>query len=248
MLINMNIEVIVALITAGASLVVAVFGLISGRKNERDLEALRTKLAESQAEKNARRDYEYEARKRLYHEFEPLLFQFVDLAESAQRRIGSIARTARQGHLQPDQGWLSRQSYYFLVTMYKLMAPLVIVRLMQRRLTLVDLTVDPKINVQYALMKRLYHSFTDDFDLARMEPVIAYDPNMSDLAQASNPNQIKYHRQGLFIGRLDNVIDALIVQTSDNLSRCMSFGEFEAAFETEGSLIISTSIMLSRFS
>jgi hypothetical protein len=229
--------IIAALIAAVASLVVAVMGFIGGRKNERDLEALRAKLAEGQAEKDARRDYEYEARKRLYHEFEPLLFQFVDLAESAQRRIGSIARTARQGHLEPGKGWLSRESYYLLATMYKLMAPLVIIRLMQQRLTLIDLTVDPKINVQYALMKRLYNSFTDDFDLADMEPVLEYDPNAVDQMTLTDPTPSKHYRQGMFIGRLDNAVDSLIVSKPEAPPRCMSFGEFEAAFGLNDSVL-----------
>lgn len=38
----------------------------------------------------ARRDYEYEARKRLYQECEPILFQFSELYESALRRIYAI--------------------------------------------------------------------------------------------------------------------------------------------------------------
>lgn len=237
--VNLNIEVVTALIAAVASLVVAIIGFIGGRKNERDLEELRAKLTESQSERDARRDYEYEARKRLYHEFEPLLFQFVELAESAQRRIGSIARTARQGNLGLDQGWLSRESYYFAVTMYKLIAPLVIVRLIQRRLTLVDLTVDPKINVQYALMKRLYNSFTDDFDLARMEPVIEYDPNPINPVGAGGIVSPKHSRQGIYSGRLDNVIDSLIVYESSGQPRCMSFGELEDALGQADSAVIN---------
>ena len=234
---NLDPGIAIALISSVASLIVALFGLLAGRKNERDLEALRARLAENQAEKDARRDYEYEARKRLYHEFEPLLFQFVELAESAQRRIASLARTAREGDLETNRGWLSGEGYYFIATIYKVISPLVIVRLMQRRLTLVDLNVDPKINVQYALMKRLYNSFTDDFDLARMAPAIDYNPNVGRAQNHSTEHSSKYYRQGLTIGHLDNIVDALIIQEPGSPARCMNFGEFESAYKMNGSTI-----------
>jgi hypothetical protein len=52
-------------------------------------------------EEKALRDYQYEARKRLYEEFEPLLFQFNELSESAFRRILAFVREAKEGNLVP---------------------------------------------------------------------------------------------------------------------------------------------------
>ena len=71
---------------------------------EQDLELLRGRLREVEAERDARRDYEYEARKRLYSEIQPLLFQLKELSESAYRWVMSLARTAQQDQL----SWLSR--------------------------------------------------------------------------------------------------------------------------------------------
>jgi biopolymer transport protein ExbB/TolQ len=42
---------------------------------------LASELEEQRAVRDARRDYEYEARKRLYAECEPLLFEAAELAE-----------------------------------------------------------------------------------------------------------------------------------------------------------------------
>src|SRR5438105_1669566 len=102
---------LVALITAGSSLLVAlVSALLSfafSRKNHRDLELLRDEIDQKKQERDALRDYQYEARKRLYHECGPLLLQLLELSESAWRRIRALARTASQGNLGPaHKSWL----------------------------------------------------------------------------------------------------------------------------------------------
>ena len=87
-------------------------------KHQRELEALKSQLEEQKAEKDARREYEYEARKRLYQQYEPLLFQLVELAENGLNRIYSLARTARQGNLSlaPNEGWLYDARNYYLAS------------------------------------------------------------------------------------------------------------------------------------
>jgi hypothetical protein len=230
-----TISLIVAVIAALASFFVAGISYLSTRKNARDLESLKANLAEKQAEKNARRDYLYEARKRLYQEYEPLLFQLVELSETALRRIYGLARTAKQGNLGPDQsGWLSPDNtssgYYAPNTIYRLLAPLVIIKLIQRRLTLVDLTVDLHINYQYLLAKWLYRSFAHDFRLASMEPRLEYDPNSEEWHERRETHPKKYWRQGIVAGRLDNAVEALIIGEPNGILRCMSFGEFESIY------------------
>ena len=251
-IISIIVSTIGALIAAIASFIVAVINHFSTKKNTRDLEAFKTKLtaeftkeldsfradiAEKQAEKNARRDYLYEARKRLYQEYEPLLFQLVELSESALKRIYGLARTAREGDLGPHHsGWLSpdnpSSSYFAANTIYRFVAPLVIIKLIQRRLTLIDLTVDPHINNQYSLAKWLYLSFTQDFALARMEPRLAYVhvQNNEEAQEKRKAHPEKYWRQGIVAGRLDSAVEALIVRDPHGVSRCMSFGEFEEIY------------------
>jgi len=203
-------------------------------RNQQDLEFLRSQLDQQGKERDARRDYEYDAHKRLYAECEPLLFQLAELSEHAYHRIYSLARTARRGDL-PD--WLDGDGYYLRSTMYKLICPLVIFRLIQQRLTFVDLTLDAHIANQYRLLKFLYLTFTDSFDFASIDPVIDYDPDVEGWKKKREDDQQKYWRQGLYLGILDNLIDALIVPIEDGKVRWKTYGEFESEFAEKGSVI-----------
>jgi hypothetical protein len=204
-------------------------------QSQSSIEKLKNELAQQKAERDAWLDYEYEARKRLYQEYEPLLFQLVELSEQALYRIYGFVRVASQGNLEPGpQGYLSLNSnytdYYLLSTMYRLISPLAIYKLIRRRLTLFDLTVDSLINYQYRLAKYLYLSFSDDFDFARREPEIEYDPLVREWKKERIYNPAKYWRQGIPGGLLDNAVEALIVREPDGLLRLMSFGEFDTAY------------------
>jgi hypothetical protein len=196
-------------------------------KNQEEIELLRARLGEQEKERNARRDYEYDARKRLYAECEPLLFQLAELAEHAYYRIYSLARTARLGDL---PRWLNGDGYYLRSTMHKLISPLVVFRLIQQRLTFVDLTLDLHIASQYRLLKLLYLTFTDAFDLANIAPRIEYRPDVDDWQAKRQQNEAKYWRQGLYLGSLDNSIDGLVVRTPDEKLRLKTYGEFESDF------------------
>lgn len=203
------------------------------QKHQHELETLKATLQEQNADKDARRDYEYEARKRLYRQCEPLLFQLVELSENGLNRIYSLARTARSGELSliPNEGWLSDiRAYYLASTIHKLISPLVVHRLIQRRLTLVDLSVDRHINSQYLLAKRLFISFTDDFEFARAEPEIEYDPNAEVSVKTATRDPEKYTRQAMFMGSLESLVDSFIVAEADGSQRCMTYGEFESAY------------------
>jgi Flp pilus assembly protein TadB len=130
-----DIKLWVAYIAAAASLLTALINVLLTRASERKrrehegrmaaqkeqhdkiIERLRSELGgqlkqveaqleDQNAERNARRDYEYEARKRVYQEVEPILFQLAELAEGGLHRIYSLARTARHGDLAPQRrGW-----------------------------------------------------------------------------------------------------------------------------------------------
>jgi hypothetical protein len=223
-----------AIVVAAISAVVSVISLVFSRVNQSALQQQQAKLDQQGKERNARLDYEYEAHKRLYAECEPLLFQLADLAEHAYHRIYSLARTGRNGDL-PD--WLDGDGYYLRSTMYKLICPLVIFRLIQQRLTFVDLTLDAHIGNQYRLLKFLYLTFTDSFEFASIKPVIDYDPDVESWKKKREEDQQKYWRQGLYLGILDNLIDALIVPIEDGKVRWKTYGEFESDFAEEGSVI-----------
>jgi hypothetical protein len=170
------------------------------------------------AERDARRDYEYEAKKRLYGEIEPLLFQLYEALQEAHYRVRSLARSSRLGNL-PD--WLEPNSYYLHSSAYKLILPAVYLRLIQREMTFVDLRVDESIRTRYSLMKFYSRSFTDDFEFAKYTPSLEYRPNDSDKPRDT--------RQGLVLGTLENICDTMIVKRSEDGSRAMSYAEFEDA-------------------
>jgi hypothetical protein len=54
-------------------------------KHQKELEELKDQLATKKSKEDARRDYKYEAITRLYREFQPALFQLVELSDSALR-------------------------------------------------------------------------------------------------------------------------------------------------------------------
>lgn len=104
-----SIAIVTTVIAAATSLIVALVGMVAGVRSQRrasetagQLEELRTTLAEERAERDARRDYEYEARKHLYQVCGPLIFQLTERSEDALYRIYSLARTSREGHLSKD--------------------------------------------------------------------------------------------------------------------------------------------------
>jgi hypothetical protein len=199
-------------------------------QNQKEVEYLRSALADQTKDRDARRDYEYDAHKRLYEQCEPLLFQLADLAEHAYHRIYSIARSARRGDL---PYWFEYEDYYKRSTMYKLIVPLVIFRLIQQRLTFIDLTLDSHIAHQYRLLKFLYLTFTDPFEFAKLSPSIDHDPDNDDWENLRKTDPQKYWRQGMYLGVLDNSIDALIIPGEP--VRWKTYGEFEAEIKNKSS-------------
>lgn len=195
---------------------------------------LEAALAAQQSEQDARRDYEYEARKRLYKECEPLLFRLGEASEGAFHRVYSLARTARLGYLGPPghPSWLD-EGYYLSSTIYMLLAPAAWFRLLQERLTGVDLAVDEKIEAQYFVAKRMYISFTDEFEFARLERDLPYEPFDDDWEANRLSDPAKYWRQGVTLGWLDVAVEALVLREKDAPPRCLSFGEFQKAFEDD---------------
>jgi hypothetical protein len=225
---SLSTAVVTALIAAGVSIIISVWTAIWSRRSEQRLTLLEDTLAEARAERDAQRDYLYEARKRLYTEFQPLLFQLIEQCESSRNRIFGLAEAGRDGHLQPGQpGWLD-SGYYLYSTIYRMLAPLVIVRLARRRLTVVDLSVDPQVRFQYAMAKQLHVTWNETWELAASEPAIPYDPHHPDAIRLARTQPEVYGYQHIVAGYLDQAVDALIVR-NDSTDRCMSYGEFEDA-------------------
>jgi hypothetical protein len=198
---------------------------------QRRIEEVKSQLEERRDAASARRDYEYEARKRLYAEIEPVRFHLYEALEEAHYRVRSLARTARSGNLEGPQAWLERPGYYLRSTMYKLVAPAAQFRLLQRQMTFVDFMLDPAVALQYSLLKLYVRSFTDDFDFAALAPSLRYLPNHADPRDVARDPTV-FGRQALVLGDLEAVSDLLIC-TEDGRARAMRFSEFENLFRQE---------------
>jgi hypothetical protein len=227
----MSAEVIAALIVAAGSLAAAIYGLSVGHSNQRELETLKDSLAEKRAEQDAWRDYQYEARKRLYEEWEPLFFQLREASEIARDRIYSLASRARQGRLGVSApSLLEHEGHYAISTYYQLMVPLTIFRLLQRRLTVVDLNLDPVASARYELAKWLYVSFASDYVFADADPRIQYTPDSDGRQELRESNPHQFWRQGIPRARLDAITETLLVRDEEHGPRYMSYGEFESGY------------------
>lgn len=228
------IAIIVALISAAVSIYVA----FRNQKAQRELEELKSALADQSKERDARRDYEYEARKRLYEELEPVLFKLVETADEAWYRVLSLARSARLGSITPASGWLFSTDGYFLVsTMHRLFAPMAVIGLMQEKLTLVDLTLERRLRDQYYLAKALERTFTDDFAIAGFEPKLPYEWDVPDQETARKTDPKVHWPQGLPLGRLDIAAAAMIAREGEAPPRLMRFGQFSAEYANPQSAV-----------
>ena len=111
------------------------------------------------------------------------------------------------------------------------------VKLLQRRITFVDLSVERSIAGEYALAKRLLVSFTDDFELARGEPALRYDCNADVLGRGEGAPLLRqspeiYWRQGVVFGDLETCAEGLLADAGEGRpARVKSFAEFEAELE-----------------
>lgn len=232
-----------AFLTALVSLLVSLITRKTSLQNQtkageqtKELAELQDILEGRRALLAARNEYRYKASIRLYEEYEPLLFQLVEASEDALFRIVSLARAARIGQIRHDgSGWLGGEGYYLTSTVYRILCPVAVFSIVRRKLTLVDLTVDSHIASEYDYAKRLYVSLSDDFEFARVEPSLEYDPfsGCSDDVLRSDP--ARYRRQGVAIGSIDNAADALITDREAGRPAIMTLGQFATAISDKSS-------------
>ena len=218
-------QTLIALITAGASLVVSVAtAAVSSsfrRHSETELARLQSQLTEEQSERDARRDYVYEARKRLYTEFQPTLFQMTERCSAAMTRIKGMAESARTGRIlwpgRLGDGWEDDPNH-MISTSWDLLAPLALFRIGQQKLTGVDMSVDAVTAWQYILAREMYSSWGMGSELAAKEPELPFD------------DEERETRQYILSGHLEEIADCLIRHDEQGQLSCISFSEFKRAF------------------
>jgi hypothetical protein len=197
------------------------------------LEQLRAELGESQAERQAQRDYRYDAVKRLYTDLQPLLFQLSELCESAYTHTRGLARASRDGKLGTgSESWWLGDDYYLISTVWRLLVPLAVLQLMQRRLTRVDLSVDEELNEQYRFARALAGTWNSGFDIAGKEPTLRYRPHDSDARTLVSQNPEVYDLQHLYAGQISKIVGCLVGRDSEDQLHYRTFGEFESEYRT----------------
>jgi hypothetical protein len=127
------------------------------------------------ATRQARLDYQYAAKKRLYEAVGPLRFQLVVAAGDLARRVDSHLRSRR---------WVMAPSGYYVHSfLYRLLRPLAIGVLVEREMSYADFSVDPS---SVDLLR---------FDRAAYRMLTGADPFM-DLNATANSDEPVYY-QGL---------------------------------------------------
>jgi hypothetical protein len=187
----------------------------------------------------AERSYQFDALKRLYTDFQPLIFELVEACDSASRRFGNLCKASRQGALDlGPRNWLNDEAnpYYLLSTIYRFMAPVVLFKLCRRRLTFVDLRVNDHVRQQYALARLIYQTWNDGYEMKALSPFIDYEPT-SRWLKPSDPRASTHVMQHIVIGELDLIAEAMTITGPDGRQRCMDFGEFLEAYKNAKSTL-----------
>ena len=107
--------------------------------------------------------------------------------------------------------------------------------LLQRRLTLLDLRLDGRIGMQFGLCRMVYYSFRSDWDLAKPEPKLSYNPDDKDARTLQLRQPAVYRRQGFYGGHLESAAESLIVAEAGLPSRFLTYSEFAKAYDDDGS-------------
>jgi hypothetical protein len=207
-------------------------------KVQKNIEMLKTEQQGILAQRNALTSYEFEARKRLYTDCEPIFFQIEEAAEDALRQLCRICKPdtcekfspVRQNlDSNPDE-WMLTRSSELIATYYALFAPLALFCLLREHLTSADFSLDKKVWFRYRLARELYESFQDDTGLANCDPPFVYNPAVKEWRKKRLENPREHWWQGLTRGRLDRAARLLIVRENGS-ARLMTFGEFEDLYE-----------------
>jgi hypothetical protein len=239
--------IVTALIGSGASLALAGFGAWRAVRlermraiDQREMQTLRDVIDARKGVRDSRRAYEFDGRRRLYEELEPVLFQSQDAARQLFDRVANMARVARDGHLgSHGAAWLAKGTtgYYRHSTLYRLMRIWALHQIALRRLTQVDQRLDIGIARRIQVQSVLYELLSDHFRLARAGTPIPYRPYEADGGL-----------QGIFLGDIDKAGALLLERPDGGPERILDFGAFEDRLKAgEDARIASVGTLSSRF-
>jgi hypothetical protein len=240
-------QVLAAMITGGLALLGACISIALSlrerryvRRQETELAKLKAELEEQRSSREAYRAYKFDALKRLYDECEPLLFQLIEHSSYTLKKCRDFGypRTwhelaAKRQNTDPECGyWMLTDSSEAIASLYELLAPVAVFRLLREKITVVDLSLDSRVWIQYLLARQLYDTFHDDAALAAIPPLHPYDPLTEDWRRKRLNEPAIYWWQGMSRGRLDSAIDILIkIDEVTRRRQLVTFGEFESLYK-----------------
>lgn len=223
-----------ALVSAGG----AAWAFWTARRLERDkaeaaqqLKRLEAQLGAEGRLQDARTRYEWEARKRLYEEVEPVLFLTGEVMEMTFARIANMAQAGAAGRLGRQEGsWLrGPDNYYLLTSVFRVLRPLACLRMMTEKLTRLDFSLDARVQAAYVLGKMYRDVLSGPFDLAAQAPVRPYRYVAPEAgrpyAVADEPVQ---HLQHLYTDELEAIVDTLLLRDGEGRLSLKRYGEFRA--------------------
>ncbi len=181
-------------VVLSSALVSAVVGTAAGYVSQRSL-----------AKRQALLDYEYNAKKRLYEAVGPLRFQLLIACRDVVRRVSGHAR-AQRWNMDPTD-------YYGSNTLYRLLRPLAVCTLIERKMNAADFSVDPRTLELLKFEVGAYRMLTN------RDPLPYYD--RLDWATQS---------QHVFRDNLRRASTALIKEDSDQGLAVMDYTEFLDTF------------------
>jgi hypothetical protein len=226
-LVTAGTSVVAALLASGSALYTA----FATRRANREVELLKSALSRESAEEQARRDFEYEARKRVYAECEPIVLKLAESSDYAAARIIGLADPRRWTELRATRDtrsyWMLSRSSELISTAHALLEPLGLFTLLGEKTTLVDLSHDPRLLEIYRLARAAYQVHMNDYTIAALQPALPYDPVVPGWRDKRAENPATYWWQGITRVRLDPAIELCIHRDA---GRITTIGEFERRY------------------
>ena len=227
-----------AVATLLSSLIAAAVNIRTRKKFDQDLARLNSELASNQEQLktalskekslfDARLEYEFDARKRLYLECEPLLFQASNSVVDAKERIIGMAARAGRGHLTHSG---LEDGYYLRTTIFRILQPLVFLTIITKKMSQIDFGLDSSIGKRIAILQTLHSLLSSAFEMAKTASFpLPYDPyeKVSQAKRDKHPE--KYVYQGLVMGMIDEVVDHMLDGQS-----CVAWYRFNKEFDVRG--------------
>lgn len=223
-----------AVVSAGGAL----WAFWSARRLERDkaegaerLKRLEAQLGAEGRLQDSRTRYEWDARRRLFEEVEPVMFLTGEVMEMTFARVANMAQAAAGGRLGPgDASWLrGPDNYYLLTSVFRVLRPLACLRMMTEKLTRLDFSLDARVQAAYVLGKMYRDVLSGPFDLAAQAPVRRY---AYVAPEPSRPYVVKdeavQHMQHLYTDELEAVVDTLLVRDAEGRLSLKRYGMFRA--------------------